>query len=247
MLHVEIFGDVTLVRMRHSKVQAMDLEFCSALADRLDDLDGAGTPATVLTGTGKIFSAGVDLKRLVAEPPDYVDSFFPALTRLFWSAWSFSGPLVSAINGHALAGGCVLANCGDWRVLAEEATIGMPESRVGLPLPVEGIEIIRGSVTTSLLNQVVGAGRSWKGAEAVSSGLADALVPEESVLDTAIEQAGRMAGTNRQVFELGKSQLRHPTTCRILGDRDSHNEKVMALWKSEAVRDTVRKFVAERL
>ena len=233
--------------MQHGKVQAMDLEFCSALADKLDELSNAGTVATVLTGTGKVFSAGVDLKRLVAEPPEYIDEFFPALTRLFFSAWSFSGPLVTAINGHALAGGCVLANCGDWRVLAEGATIGMPESRVGLPLPVEGIEIIRGCVATSLLNQVVGEGRSWNGDEAVSAGLADVLATPEKVLDIAVEKAQRMAETNRQVFELGKRQIRQPVTDRIINDRASHNDLVQSLWKTDEVRETVRRFVAERL
>jgi enoyl-CoA hydratase len=247
MISVEQHEKVSVVRMQHGKVQAMDLEFCSALADKLDELSDAGTVATVLTGTGKVFSAGVDLKRLVAEPPDYVDEFFPALTRLFYSAWSFSGPLVTAINGHALAGGCVLANCGDWRVLAEGATIGMPESRVGLPLPVEGIEVIRGGVTTSLLNQVVCEGRSWNGNEAVTAGLADEVLSAETVLDKSIEKAARMAETNRQVFELGKRQIRQPVTNRILNDRESHNELVQDLWKSEEVRETVRRFVAERL
>ncbi len=247
MISIEQSGEISVVRMQHGKVQAMDLEFCTAVADKLDELSDAGTVATVLCGTGKVFSAGVDLKRLVSEPPDYIDEFFPALTRMFFSAWSFSGPLVTAINGHALAGGCVLANCGDWRLLAEGATIGMPESRVELPLPVEGIEVIRGGVTTSLLNQVVGEGRSWNGAEAVSAGLADVLVAHESVLELSIEKAQRMAEMNRQVFELGKRQIRQPVTNRILSDRESHNDLVQSLWKSQEVRETVRRFVAERL
>jgi len=247
MISVNQQGNVSVVRMQHGKVQAMDLEFCTVLADKLDELSDAGSVATVLTGTGGVFSAGVDLKRLVAEPPEYVDEFFPALTRLFFSAWSFAGPLVTAINGHALAGGCVLANCGDWRILAEQATIGMPESRVGLPVPVEGIEVIRGGVTTSLLNQVVGDGRSWSGQEAVTAGLADVLVSRDTVLQRAMERAQRMAESNRQVFELGKRQIRQPVTNRILDDRESHNELVQALWKSEEVRQTVRQFVAERL
>lgn len=240
-------GLVTVLQMQHGKVQAMDLEFCTAVADRLEELGKHDGGAVVLTGTGRVFSAGVDLKRLVSESPEYVDFFFPALRRLFASAWSFSGPLVVAVNGPAVAGGCVLASAGDWRVLAAGAVIGMPESRLGLPLPAEGIEIIRHVVTPGKLPQILGEGRNWQDSAAVAVGLADQIASGDQLLETAVEHARRMAEADPEVVRLGKRQLRHQVSGRIEEHQARFGGEVLALWKSDRVREKVRQYVAERL
>ncbi len=270
MFTIEQRPSVSIVRLHHPPVQAMNLEFCRELADALDNLEESGPAAVVLTGTDRVFSAGVDLKRLVAEPPDYIDEFLPALQRLFRTAWEFLPPLVVAVNGAALAGGCVLASCGDWRVLASEAPIGMPESRVGLPLPAEGIEIMRAVIGDRILPRIIGQGKKWTGAAAVEVGLADEVSPERishlagsSGIDATAEQAShdstsplvsialdharRLAEIAPAVFRLGKQQLRHAVSARIDEHHRRFGQQVQEQWKSERVRDAVRRFVAERL
>ena len=144
MVEVTNVGPIAVVVLKHGKVNAMDIELLESATATLKELAASNSVgAVVLTGTGTVFSAGVDLKRLIAETPAYLDRFFPAIRKLFFEAFTFPKPLVGAINGHALAGGCVLACSCDYRVLNREAKIGMPELRVGLPLPPEGIEILR--------------------------------------------------------------------------------------------------------
>ena len=100
--------------------------------------------ALVITGQGKMFSAGVDLPRLVEGGAAYVREFLPAMNHAFETLFAFPKPLVVAVNGHAIAGGCVMACCADYRIMAREpGRIGIPELLVGVPFPVVPLEIVR--------------------------------------------------------------------------------------------------------
>ena len=100
------------------------------------ELRGSDAKAVVLTGQGKIFSAGVDLKRLSEGGADYIRKFLPVLHKLYDTVFYHPKPVVAAINGHAIAGGCVLACCADRRIMAREGgRIGVTESLVGVPFP----------------------------------------------------------------------------------------------------------------
>ena len=117
MLDVEQRSGVAVVRLRHGKVNALDLELLRALTGAMGDVDESA--AMVLTGTGTVFSAGVDLQRIVAGGPSYVQQFLPALSAAFMAIFDRPGPVLAAINGHAIAGGCVIAAACDVRVMSQ--------------------------------------------------------------------------------------------------------------------------------
>ena len=245
-LHLE--NRLATLTLRHGKVNAMDVEFLESLANQLDSLARDSQVAVLLLANqGSTFSAGVDLKRMMAEPLDYLDRFIPALRRLFLTAFEFPKPLVGAIGGHALAGGCVLASTCDYRVLAGQAKIGMPELRVGLPLPPEGIEILRFVAATQHLQRIVTSGRTFVGSQAVDAGLADEAVPAEQVLTRAQGVARELLLVPPAVFALSKRQIRRPISERICRHENRFMEEVERLWRDETVRDNVRGFLAERL
>ena len=127
-------GILTL-RLVHGKVSAIDVELLDAL---LRELDGVADDvrALILTGTGSIFSAGVDLFRLTQGGADYVRRFLPLLSRFLRTLFTFPRPVVAAVNGHAIAGGCVMVLACDARLMAKGAgTIGLPELLVGVTSP----------------------------------------------------------------------------------------------------------------
>ena len=103
MIERDLADGVLTLRLAHGKASAMDVELLAAFCDELDA--AAGARAVVLTGTGSIFSAGVDLFRLTDEGEPYVRRFFPLLTDLIRRLFTFPAPLVVAANGHAIAGG----------------------------------------------------------------------------------------------------------------------------------------------
>src|SRR5262245_56968480 len=108
---------VRTLRINHGKAGALDLELCEALHAAFREADSAR--ALVLTGTGRIFSAGVDLPRLLADGEPYTRRFLTALDACFRTLFELERPVVAAINGHAIAGGCILACACDARWMAE--------------------------------------------------------------------------------------------------------------------------------
>ena len=109
---------IAILRMAHGKANALDIEFCDAIAAQFDAARGDDTKAIVLTGQGAMFSAGVDLLRLSEGGAAYVRRFLPALHRLYDAVFFCRKPVVAAVNGHAIAGGCVLQACADRRIAA---------------------------------------------------------------------------------------------------------------------------------
>ena len=108
MIDIKINDGIAILTMSHGKANALDIEFCDALVARFSDLRKSDAKAVVLTGQGKIFSAGVDLKRLSDGGADYIRQFLPALHRLYDAVFFHPKPVIAAINGHAIAGGACL-------------------------------------------------------------------------------------------------------------------------------------------
>ena len=119
MISVEVRGQVAVVQMAHGKANALDTAFCQSLTAEFAGLAGSACRAAVLTGRGPIFSAGVDLLQLRDGGPGYLGEFLPALSEAFLAVFGCPVPVVAAVNGHAITGGCVLACACDYRVMNE--------------------------------------------------------------------------------------------------------------------------------
>src|SRR5437764_1322739 len=158
---------VLTLRLAHGKASALDVELLDAL---LRELDGAADDvrAVILTGTGPIFSAGVELFRLTREGPDYVRRFLPLLSAFLRTLFVFPRPVVAAVNGHAIAGGCVIALACDARLMAEGVgRIGLPELLVGVPFPTAALEVVRLAVPRERVQSLVYGGQTLSARDAL--------------------------------------------------------------------------------
>src|SRR3990170_4721879 len=120
--------------------------------------DAAAAPikAVIVTGSGSSFSAGVDLYRVVNDGPEYGRRFLPVLDAFLHAALPFPKPMVAAINGHAIAGGCILAAACDHRIMAEgNGGIGIPELAVGVPFPPLPVQIMSARLADGPLRDLV--------------------------------------------------------------------------------------------
>lgn len=239
---------VTVLRLQHGKANAFDVELSGALHDHLTAIaDGPDYRAIVLTGTGTIFSAGVDLFRIVGDDPSYVDEFLPSLTRTFTTLFSLPVPVIAAINGHAIAGGCVLAGACDYRIMAAgDGTIGVPELRVQVPFPTIALEILRFATVNAHLQELVYLGRTYRVDKAYDRGLIDEVAPGETLLDRAIEVASRLREIPQKTFALTKNQVRQPTCERLERVAAQQDTEVLQLWRSPETHVAIRQYLDRR-
>jgi enoyl-CoA hydratase len=165
----------------------------------------------VITGAGEFFSGGVDLKVAPRLPTDEQHQMVVGINELFAAWYGFWRPVVAAVNGHAVAGGLILALCGDYRVGADGAKYGLTETRVGIPYPAAAIGVVRAELARGV------ARRLDLGAELIDSALArewalvDELARPEGVLERALAVARDLAELPTQTFARVKRQLRGAT------------------------------------
>jgi enoyl-CoA hydratase len=210
MIERENDGDVAVLRLAHGPVNALDLELCRAVTGQVRALATDPARAVVLTGAGRAFSAGVDLRRYLAEGAPYVQRFLPALAEMFRAAFELGKPMVAAVNGHAIAGGCVLAACADTALMAEgSGRIGVPELRVGVPFPRVAVEVLRFAVGDIAARRLVFDAQTCGPAEARAVGLVREVVPAGELLTRAVAAARDLAtAIPPDTFAATKAQLR---------------------------------------
>ena len=211
MIETKITEGIAVLTMSHGKVNALDIEFCEALAARFKELaTSAEAKAVVLTGQGNVFSAGVNLIRLSAGGESYVRQFLPVLHKFFDAVYFHPKPVVAAVNGHAIAGGCVLAACADRRIMARgQGRIGVTELLVGVPFPVLAFEAMRAAVPAQYLAEVIYSGATYETDAALQRGLIDDVAEPAEVLEDAYAVAQELAALSPPAFAQSKAQIRN--------------------------------------
>ncbi|WP_020677741.1 enoyl-CoA hydratase/isomerase family protein [Geopsychrobacter electrodiphilus] len=248
MFAVEKKDDIAILRMQYGSANAMDLNFCVDLSNMIRELAEHSSRAIVLTGQGKIFSAGVDLPQLLAGGVDYVRQFLPALDELLTTLFFCNKPVVAAVNGHAIAGGCLLTCCADRRFMAAgKSRIGVPELRVGVPFPVVALEIMRARTNPDFIAEVILDAATYAPAEARQRGLIDVVVEPEQLMGEALAAAESLAAIRPGLFGFSKRQLRQPVREVINARSRAQATELYALWESAETHAAINEFVARTL
>jgi len=237
-------GTTLILRLNRPPVNALDVDTLEELSDRLDEARSSDARAVVLTGAGSLFSAGADLYRVLEGGPGYIDAGIAALTRAFETLFVFPRPVVAAVNGHALAGGCILTCACDYRIMSASAgTIGAVELKAGVPFPAWALEILRYAVNNHHVQEVVYTGRSYAPDVARDMGLVDEVVAAGDLMERALEMAAELAAVPSTTFALMKQALRKPAVeAARAGALD--DDEIKAAWRSEEVHDAIRALLA---
>jgi enoyl-CoA hydratase len=244
MIALERHGGVAVLTLEHGKASAFDLELCEGLIARFKECEAASCTAVVVTGRGSIFSAGVDLVRVVEEGPPYLSRFLPMLSDAFEQMFAFPKPLVAAVNGHAIAGGCILACTADWRLMARGGgRIGLPELLVGVAFPPVPIEIVRFAVSQRFAADLMFNGARLEADAAAAAGFVDAAVDPDALLGDAMAAAERLAARPAAAFAITKQQWRAPTLERMRQGRRELDRGVEQIWSSPETLETIRGYI----
>ncbi|MCH7570698.1 MAG: enoyl-CoA hydratase/isomerase family protein [Deltaproteobacteria bacterium] len=228
------------------KMNAMTVEMRQAYGRAVGELsDDPKVQVVVVQGAGnKAFSAGGDVAQfLKLAPHDLV-----AWGKEMETTEACPKPVIAAVNGHAIAGGCVLACTADHRIMARgTGRIGVPELLVGVPLPTLALEIMRFVTKSQQLQTMLYGGATYLPEDAVGLGLVDELVEPSDLLDRAVERAEMLANISPKVFEHTKSHIRQPVLERVRDGQASFETSVLDIWSAPETLEAIRNYVSQTL
>jgi enoyl-CoA hydratase len=229
MLSTEDRDDVAVLRIEHGRVGALDVELLNALTEAVAACDRA----VVITGSGSSFSAGVDLRQILDGGRSYTEELLVALSRTFRAVFDHPRPTVAAVNGHAIAGGCVLALACDLRLMSG-GRIGLTELAVGVPFPITALEIVRHALG-SRAGQVLLGTQTEDRERALALGMVDELTEPAELLPRAVALATELAARPPEAYRLAKVQLHRPANAAIEANAGD-DAAVLAGWASDDTR-----------
>lgn len=237
-------GGVAVLTLANDKVNALDVEIVEEILSFVEQCEGdPGVTALVVTGRGKVFSAGLNVRQLLEEDPGYSVTLLQVLARALEKLFRFPKPTVAAVNGAAVAGGCLLACTCDVRIIAEGARIGVTEVQVGVALPIVAVELMR-HVCGPQAELLMLEAQLATADEACASGLVHRQAPLTDLLSEAVAQAERLATGDARAYALAKEASRR-SVLQAAGSEEAEalNRVVWDQWRSEETRGRLGKLL----
>ena len=199
------------MRLDRPPANALDPSLLAEADAFMAELRSQDPGAVVITGREGFFSAGVDLKVVPSLDEAGQREMVDGINRLFAGWYSFPRPVVCAVNGHAIAGGMILALCGDYRVGSPEGKLGLTELRAGTFFPSNAMAVVKAELTPAAARVLVLRAELIDPQTALDLGALDELVEPDAVLPRALEVAEAMAALPRATYPIVKRHLRGET------------------------------------
>ncbi len=208
-VHLAREGRVALVGLERPPVNALTLPYLGQLSATLAQVAASDAGSLVLTAAGTTFSAGLDLRALLTYDATQQRDLVDALNEILYLLYSFPIPTVAALNGHAVAGGLLLALCCDYRIAPEGSVrFGLAEVRVGVPYPLNAMAVVRAELTAETARDLALLGVNLSPRQALVRGVVDELCEAQQVRARALEAARGLGELPRETFRRVKGQLR---------------------------------------
>jgi len=236
---------IQILELRGGKANAMTTELLDTIERAVDDLERSPARAGVLVGYERFFSAGLPLPSLIDLDRPAMHAFMDRFARAMTRVYASEKPIVAAINGHAIAGGCVLALMCDWRIMADDAQlkIGLSETQLGLGLPAIALEPLRAQVPPAALVPITLEGRLFAPADAVAIGLVHALAPAGELVAHASARARQLAAIPATAVTQIRRALRTPVLEAIARTSQVETVRWLDTWFSDEARTRLRAMV----
>jgi len=239
--------DVCVLRLEGGKANAMTPDLLDSLERMIDGFERGPAAAAVLTGYERFFSGGLALTHIIdfdaAQMRRYIEHFARVMTRVF----ACPKPIVPAVNGHAIAGGCVPSLMCDWRILIDDpgVRIGLNEAQLGLGLPAIILEPLRVAVPPTSLASIALEGTLFAPGAALAIGLVHDLAPAGDLLARATAKAKSFAALPSSGVSQIKHALRAPILATIARTADADTARWLETWFSPAAQARLRATVAK--
>ena len=239
MRHVTVQSreSTAIVRIDRPPANAMNPELIEEIVGATEALAQSLPDAVVIIGRDGFFSAGLDLNLVPNLDSAGQAAMIMGINRMVAAWYGFPRPVVGAINGHAIAGGIVLALCADYRVGATVGKLGLTETRVGVPYPANALGVVTAELSPPAARYLVMRAHLVDPSEALRLGLVDELAGPDAVLDRALDMAAELGAMPSDAYATVKQQLRGPALAAMRRVVESGTDPLAQGWLSSEVEE----------
>jgi enoyl-CoA hydratase len=244
-VQIEVKDGVGTIRLAGPRANAMNPVLVDDLSSAIRTVGGepAAKAIVIASSHPKVFCPGLDLVTLSEFKRDEMQAFMLRFATAMTDLFALKKPVIAAVNGAAVAGGCVLALTADWRLAKAGAVLGLNEVKIGVPLPWSVALLLKAGSTTNAHAAVALLGRNFEGAAAVGAGLAHEVAEPDAFDATLAARVAEFAEKDAYAFGVTKGYLRAATVALMRDREESLIGEFLDGWFAEGTRAKVRKAV----
>lgn len=244
-IKVNIKDKVAVIQLDRGRSNAINSEMVAELRQMIQNIEKDDNIAgLILTGKEGFFSAGLDLIELYGYDEQQIRQFWKDFLNLVTLMVGFRKPMVSAISGHSPAGGCVLALCSDYRIMAEgKYIIGLNEVPVGIIVPQSIFHLYSFWLGKATAYRYMLEGKLLNTEEAIASGLIDELVKPETILHAAERSIRKYIQMESTTWQQSKRNLRAELLEKVSVDQSEMLEVMLKQWWAPTTRSILKTII----
>jgi enoyl-CoA hydratase/carnithine racemase len=243
MIRVEHHDEVAIVKLDRDVTNAIDLQLVEELSETLQGVThDPGVHSLVLGSSNeRFFSIGFDIPQLFGLAKQDFKFFYQTFNRVCMDLYTLPKPTIAAITGHAIAGGCILALCCDYRFIARgRKLMGLNEIRLGVPVPYLADCVLRHIVGVRYARDITDIGEFYQPEESLQMGIVDQVLPLEQVLPKSIEKARLLGGSPQEAFAMIKRNRVERVEAQVLTRLEEKERFFVDRWYSDEARERLR-------
>ena len=243
MIRVEHHGEVAIVKLDRGVTNTIDLQLVEELSETLQGVThDPGVHSLVLGSSNeRFFSIGFDIPQLFGLARQDFKFFYQTFNRVCMDLYTLPKPTIAAITGHAIAGGCILALCCDYRFIAQgRKLMGLNEIRLGVPVPYLADCVLRHIVGVRYARDIMDIGEFYQPEESLQMGIVDQVLPLEQVLPKSIEKARLLGGSPQEAFAMIKRNRVERVEAQVLTRLEEKERFFVDRWYSDEARERLR-------
>jgi 3,2-trans-enoyl-CoA isomerase len=226
---------VATLTLSRGKVNALNESAIDQINTSLIELENdESVKALILKGQGNFFSFGFDIPEFLSYSKDSFTEFLTKFTDLYTYMFLFPKPVVAALNGHTMAGGCMLATTCDYRIMVSgKAKIALNEISFGSSLLAGSVEMLKYCVGQKNAESILYGGSLYSAEEANEMGLIDKISSQDTLMEDAEKAAHDLAGKDSTAFRSVKGILRKPVAEEMVRKEKEVIREFVDIWYSE--------------
>lgn len=242
-IRLEHRDSIAVVSLARGTINALDLQLISELSETLEQV--TSEPHTsglvLISSNDKFFSIGFDIPKLLRLTRSDLKDFYRAFNQACMRLHAMPIPTIAAITGHAIAGGCILAICCDYRFIAEgRRLMGLNEIKLGVPVPYVADCILRQLIGMRQARDVSDGGEFYPAEELLHMGIVDRVLPLEEVLPQSIERVKLLGASPGKAYEVIKRNRVEMIAAQLQAHLEVKEELFVECWYSDEAQARLR-------